>query len=91
MFTVYFYFNIAHSMIKTTAMKGSEHAITSIGDFFMNVIMPTWCFCRGMRIHIWNYWRKKECENMEEKCAGGYISGCCPGQYAGMFVVLGQQ
>ena len=75
-------------MWKLIPTEGSECAITSIGDFVMNMMMPTWCFIRGMRVHIWNYWRKKACENMEEKCAAGYVSGCCPGHYAGQFVVL---
>ena len=75
-------------MTRMMDLRGSKNAITNIEDFFMNMMMPTWCFQRGMNIYIWNYWRKKECENMEEKCAVGFVSGCCPGQYAGKFVIL---
>ena len=73
-------------MTRMMDLRGSKNAITSIGDFVMNMMMPTWCFQRGMHLHLWNYWRKKVCENTEEKCAAGYVSSCCPGQYAGQFV-----
>ena len=75
-------------MTRMMRLRDSKNAITNIEDFFMNMMMPTWCFQRGMKIHVWNYWRKKQCENMEEKCAAGKVSGCCPGQYADKFVVL---
>ena len=75
-------------MTRMKNLRDSENAIINIEDFFMNIIMPTWCFQRGMHLHVWNYWRKNKCENMKEKCAAGYVSGCCPGQYAGNFVAL---
>ena len=64
----------------------SENAITNIEDFFMNMMVPTWCFQRGMLVHLWNYWLKKYCENLEEKIATGNVSSYFPGPYAGKLV-----
>ena len=57
--------------------------IRGSGDFILNTMLPGWCFGRGLKTYLLNYWSRITCDTEEEtaRCAAGKVSVCCPGKY----------